>query len=141
MKNFAILLCALSLSFSAAVAQPVLSQATSSPIPGDGFIGHQMDTTGLNKGAAGAAVAWNFATATSTGTDTTYYFACDSTPYCDSFPGSNIASYSQQTYNYYLSNASRFSSLGFVVTIDTSVIHTGGRLDVLDYPFTYASVP
>ena len=116
-------------------AQSTLTGANMNPVHGDVFYSHSVDTN-VSKGASGAGVTWNFTTLTENAIDTAYYVACDSTPYCDSFAGSNIAeTNSSGDYSYISTSATSYSFLGF---------YTGGMAfpnidphDLLHYPLSY----
>lgn len=124
-------------SVSAAYAQPTLTSATCSPVVGDVYVGHNLDTTGVSHGAAGASVTWNFASATATGTDTTSFLACSATPYCDSFPGSTIVMYDNIDYIYCTSSTAKFAAIG--AHSDTSFIHFTNERLIMKYPLTYTN--
>ena len=47
-------------SESTLLAQPTLTSVTNNPVVGDMLFYHVCDTTGVNKGASGPAVTWNF---------------------------------------------------------------------------------
>ncbi len=116
-------------------AQSTLTGANMNPVHGDVFYSHSVDTN-VSKGASGAGVTWNFTSLTENGIDTSYYVACDSTPYCDSFTGSNLAQTNMSgDYTYLSTTAAHYSSLGF---------YSGGMAfrnldahDVLQYPLAY----
>ncbi len=132
--SFAAALC----SF-AAFAQPTLTAATNTPVAGDIFNGRICDTTGVHPGAAGASVTWNFSTLHATSQDTISYMACSSTPHCDSFATSNLASFDNSTYQYYLNTASAMTGIGQVDAAGTSYVHLSNYLDQMFYPCTYNS--
>ncbi len=133
------------LSFAAAVcsfaafAQPTLTAATNTPVAGDIFNGRICDTTGVTPGASGASVTWNFSTLHATSQDTIAYMACSSTPHCDSFIISNLASFDNTTYQYYLNSASSMTGIGQVDAAGTSYVHLTNYLDQMYYPCTYLS--
>lgn len=132
--SFATALC----SF-AAFAQPTLTAATNTPVAGDNFNGRICDTTGVTPGAAGAGVTWNFSTLHATSQDTITYMACASTPHCDSFATSNLASFDNANYQYYLNSASTMTGIGQVDAAGTSYVHLTNYLDQMFYPCTYNS--
>ncbi len=133
------------LSFAAAVcsfaafAQPTLTAATNTPVAGDIFNGRICDTTGVTPGASGASVTWNFSTLHATSQDTLAYMACSSTPHCDSFIISNLASFDNTTYQYYLNSTSAMTGIGQVDAAGTNYIHLTNYLDQMFYPCTYLS--
>ncbi|MES2703203.1 MAG: T9SS type A sorting domain-containing protein [Bacteroidota bacterium] len=126
-----------SLSSFALYAQPTLNAANLSPRAGDIFYGHTFDTTGITAGAAGAAITWDFDTLTQISIDTSAYVTCASTPYCDSFPGANIAINNGDSYAYGITSASKVQLIG-AYAMGTKVQFTGG-LDVMYYPLNYHS--
>ncbi len=137
MKTTFFTLIAVIFSF-ASYAQPILTGANMNPRPGDIFYGHGLDTN-LAAGPSGANVTWNFASVTETGLDTTVYVACDSTPYCDSFPGSNIAqSAGSDIYQYYNTSATKFSKIGEHYP-GSNLLYTKTQ-ELLQYPLTYNNV-
>jgi len=119
-------------------AQPTLTAATSNPLAGDIFYGHDVDVTGLAKGAAGAGVSWSFPTLTVINVDTTSYLACSATPYCDSFAGSNIVSYDNTDYIYGITSSSALKFIGG--HIGGSIEHFTKPQTYINYPFTYNSI-
>lgn len=119
-------------------AQPTLTAATSNPLAGDIFYGHDVDVTGLAKGAAGAGVSWSFPTFTEIMLDTTSYLVCSATPYCDSFAGSNIVSYDNTDYLYGVASTSALRFIGGF--IDGQVARFTKPQTYITYPFTYNSI-
>jgi hypothetical protein len=97
---------------SAAMAQPTLTAATNNPVAGDEFYGYWVDTNGLSMGPAGAGVTWDFSTIVRNDSDTTTFFNCAATPYCSSFPGSNIAFRNDGNYTYGVTSSTDFTILG-----------------------------
>ena len=127
------LCCAASL-----VAQPTLTAATNTPMVGDRMYFHYCDTTSVTTGVSGPAVTWNFATLNQNVIDTVAYITCASTPYCDSFPGSTIASTDlHSNYYYYKTSASAFTYMGYA-TPSTTDKYTDLN-DFLYFPLTYNS--
>ena len=124
-------------SFAAAYAQPTLTAATSNPVAGETFYSHSLDTAGVWKGATGAGVTWDFDTLTVTGMDTSTYMSCAATPYCDSFPGANIAVYTDSSYGYGVTSATSMRLIG--LTTMGNFIHMTGNYDLAYYPTTYNS--
>jgi hypothetical protein len=131
---------ALSLSlatFATLHAQPVMTSAALSPNPGDVFYGRFCDTTGITPGASGSSVVWNFSGLTTTGGDTLAYDSCAATPYCDSFPGSNIVSYNDGDFLYSIKSTSGITAIGVGNSIFR--MHIAGGKDVAYFPLTYLS--
>lgn len=119
---------------AAAEAQPVLNATAINPVHGDFFYEHGVSPS-VSQGAAGANITWDFSAITQTHLDSTEYFACDSTPYCGTFPGSNIAAFAYGDYEYYNASSTALTVLG---------AHTSGMdivandpVDQLRYPFVY----
>lgn len=132
--SFAAVVCSI-----AAFAQPTLTAATNTPVAGDIFNGRICDTTGVHPGAAGMGVTWNFSTLHATSQDTLTYMACSSTPHCDSFATSNLASFDNSNYQYYYNTASLMSVIGQVDAAATNYVHLTNSLDQMFYPCTYLS--
>ena len=118
-------------------AQSILTGANMNPVPGDIFYGHQVDTN-VNMGAAGPNVTWNFSAITEIGLDTTSILACDSTPYCATFPGSNIAEYNAGDYIYADASSTSLAILGIRATGLSIFFTTPWK--TMNYPTTYNSV-
>ncbi len=119
-------------------AQPTLTAASNNPVVGDVLFFHACDTTGVNMGTTGASVTWNFASLSQTGLDTTTYVSCPTTPYCDSFPGSNIAATDQHgNYSYYVTNSGALSYLGYQNS--TTSLHYTNPIDYIYFPLSYNS--
>ncbi|NCX96076.1 MAG: T9SS C-terminal target domain-containing protein [Chitinophagia bacterium] len=123
-----------------ATAQPTLTSSIN-PAVGDKFRIQYCDTTGINKGASGAAVTWNYSTLSITSADTSEYVACSSTPDCASFPGATLANVvyigSSPSYNYFITNSSRFAHLGNSYSFGVSV--AVNPEDFFRFPMTYGS--
>ena len=137
MKRTLLSLLSLVGAFTAATAQPVLNAANMNPVPGDGFYGHSIDTN-VAKGPSGANVTWNFASVTELSMDSTLVYACDSTPYCSSFPGSNIAEENQGDYTYFNASTTKLSGNGGYYG-GTAYVNDNSY-DQLRYPFSYNGV-
>ena len=117
-------------------AQPTLTAATNNPVIGDVLYFHTCDTAHILAGTAGPAAVWNFAALSQTGLDTTVYISCASSPYCDSFPGSNIvATDLHGNYSYYTTSSSAFSYLGYRTA--TASRHYSDPLAYVRFPMTY----
>ena len=118
-------------------AQPTLTATNMNPVHGDVFYGHQCDTN-VSKGSSGAHVTWNFTAVAEAGLDTTSFFACDSTAFCSSFPGSNIAAKNGGVYVYASATAAGLSMKG-VHGMGTDIVYDNAQ-DVVRYPLTYNTV-
>ncbi len=120
-------------------AQPTITAATNNPVVGDKFFIHYCDTTGVSKGAAGTMVTWNLASLASVFTDSIEYIACAPTPYCDSFPGSTMASTSDGSwYDYYLTDVGQFAANGSHGTSIATYYSDPGAM--MKYPMTFGSI-
>ncbi len=106
------------------------------PVHGDVFYGHSIDTN-VSKGASGANVTWNFSAVTQTSLDTISFLACDSTPYCSSFSGSNIAALTNGAYVYANAGSTKLSMNGYY-SMGTAMVFSNPQ-DIMRYPFTYNS--
>ncbi len=124
-------------SFATLHAQPVMTSAALSPNPGEVFYGRMCDTTGITPGASGPSAVWNFSGLTTTGGDTLAYDSCAATPYCDSFPGSNLVSYNAGDYMYAVKSTSGITAIGVASSLFT--MHISGGKDVAYFPLTYLS--
>lgn len=122
-------------TFATANAQSTLTAATNNPVAGDVFIGHNVDTTGITIGASGASATWNYSTMVANGTDTTTFSTCAATPYCDSFSGSNLASFDGSDHAYLVASTAKLTAIGG--HSDTDFVHFTDPKDFMRYPFTY----
>jgi len=134
MKHLTVLAALSLLATTAAIAQPTFTASNSNPIAGETFYGHTIDTTGKQKGAAGANVTWTI-TGAATDHDTTSYLACSATPNCDSFAGSNLAGYNNSDYTYYTAGTNSLSMIG--ADAQGQIVHFTDALKVMSYPTTY----
>jgi len=87
-------------SFAQSKAQVTLTAANMNPQIGWVFEQHYSDTTGINEGAPGAGVTWNFVSMTTNSTDTTSYIAPTGTPYYDSFSTAQVVIKTGTNYGY-----------------------------------------
>lgn len=87
-------------SFAQSKAQVTLTAANMNPQIGWVFEQHYSDTSGINEGAPGAGVTWNFVSMTTNSTDTTSYIAPAGTPYYDSFSTAQVAIKTGTNYGY-----------------------------------------
>lgn len=115
-------------------AQPTLNASTGNPVAGEIYYGRYVDTTGIDTGASGAGVTWNFASLITNDSDTTTYMTCASTAYCDSFPGSNLVMYDGYDYFYGVTSTSGYQFIGVV---SDTLQHLPNPMDVMYYPLTY----
>lgn len=129
-----LIICAAS---ATAIAQPTLTASTNNPVAGDVFYGYALDTAGVNKGAAGASITWNFSSVVRSDSDTTTYFTCAATPYCDSFAGSNIVMYDGSDYAYGVSSSTGLELIGAYSS--GNYIHLSNHNTLLKFPLTYGT--
>lgn len=132
MKKLLILLIPIIASFTV-MAQPTLTNSTTSPVAGDKFYEHGCDLFGVSKGTAGAGVTWDMSALTQIYLDSLTYGPCIGTPYCDSFPGSNLSiDYGGGYYEYYIADTNKFAQSG------------DGDMSYMDYypdPFALITYP
>lgn len=134
--SLVVLLCGV---LNSSFAQPVITSSTNSPLIGDVFYGFSCDTNGVTAGSGGAGIVWDFSTLSPTIFDTVNFIACDSTPFCDSFVGSNIASGSfANGYTYFKSDTNALSNLGEFL-VGSGFFKWDNPFDVLYYPISYNS--
>ena len=120
-------------------AQPIITASNYTPNPGEIYKGYYLDTTGLTPGPSGISVSWDFSAFSHHDSTTTEYQSCLSTPFCDSFPGSNLASYIAPNYQYYTTGTGSIIELGQYYP-STYYHVTGGTLKSIVYPFTYGGI-
>jgi hypothetical protein len=120
-------------------AQPALSAAGNNPVVGDKFFILYSDTAGVSMGASGATVTWDLSGLTTLFTDSVEYIACAPTPYCDSFPGSTLASTTDGSwFDYYTTDVNQFASVGsYGSSLGTFYSDPGA---IIKYPMTYSTV-
>jgi hypothetical protein len=132
-----ILLGLLMASTTAVIAQPILTKATNDPIAGDVFYGYITDTNHVDKGAAGASVTWDMSTIIKNDSDTTSYFSCAATPYCDSFPGSNIVMLNSGDYAYGISGTNGIEMIGAYST--GNFVHFTNNNTLTHFPLSFGA--
>ncbi|MCW3124086.1 MAG: hypothetical protein JWQ38_3578 [Flavipsychrobacter sp.] len=122
----------------AAIAQPTLVNSTTSPVAGDKFYLHDCDPFGVSKGVSGAGVTWNFSSLVVLGVDSMEYAPCVGTPYCDSFPGSNLSiNYGSGYYEYYVTDTAKFAQNGDGDM--SSMEYYPDPFALINYPMTYGT--
>lgn len=93
---------------------PTITGAGVNPIAGDVYYGRHCDTNHVSPGASGASVTWDLSTMHVYESDTIAFVACASTPYCDSFPGSNLAwNDGFGGFDYYTADANGLAANGY----------------------------
>ncbi len=115
-------------------AQPILTASTINAVPGDAFARHECDTSGISIGASGSNITWNFTTLHTLATDTMNYVDCASTPYCDSFPGSNLAGIAGTEYDYFTADNNKWVMNGY---FQTTAFRYSKPYFIASYPYTY----
>ena len=122
------------------MAQATLTAANFNPQIGDAFVNHICDTTGVNQGASGANITWNFSTLSITSTDTGGAVACSATAACSDYSGSSYAITSDATdlVTYYSASAGNQSLKGYYASADSNVIYST-PVQQFVYPFTYGT--
>ncbi len=106
-------------ALSALRAQPVITAANFSPIPGDRTISMPCDTTGITDGGGGANRIWDFSMLhVQPFPDTVFYSDCVDTHFCSFFPECNLVKYyfrpppHDPRYEYYSSTSDSLVQLG-----------------------------
>jgi len=138
MRKYLLFSLAIIASIQVVHAQPVLTAANFNPVIGEQFYGYTADTAGVTYGLTGAAVTWNYAFLHDISSDTVTYMSCAATPYCDSFPASNIAWFATPGYGYGITTSGIFVEVGSYIagSID---LHFRNYVNIA-YPFTYGNV-
>ncbi len=101
-------------------AQPVITEATNSPVAGDSFYVYDASRSiGFSAGSAGYGVTWDFSTVPIKLIDSVTYLTCASTAHTDSFSGCQVAvrfwvpDRSDPGYDYYTADSTGFYYQGF----------------------------
>jgi hypothetical protein len=127
---------------ASAQAQPTLTAATNNPVVGDTVALFWCNTSGVAPGPAGAGVTWDFHALTAIDTFYQTVVRCDSTPKCDSFPGSNIAMKQDMpggtSYSYLFADATIIENLGGYATTGYYQYYTRPAVQA-HYPVMYTS--
>ena len=122
-------------------AQPVITSANN-PVIGEVDSLTYVDSAGISPGPGGTGVIWNFVPSVTTGYATVTFRACTSTPYCDSFPGSNLVSYtihpsSDSSYDYLNANTASLDFNGGCWFSPSPQFSYQSHNSLIRYPFTY----
>lgn len=125
----------LALSATVCVAQPTLTLSGLNPVVGDKFLLHSVDTSTLPALNTGAGVVWDYSGISYTNLDSTKFVACNTTPFCDSFPGSDIVQTTGNTYVYAKTSADSFYIIGQVNGTNFSRLYDYRKSMV--FPFSY----
>lgn len=138
MKKTLLLIILYVFAIAKCIAQPTLTAANSNPTSGEIFYGHTIDTSGKNVGSSGAGVTWIIPTEPILTIDTTIYSNCISTPYCDSFPTSNLAALNNLDYTYSFAYTGGLSMIG--MHTEGQLLYFTDPLKKIAYPFTFGSI-
>jgi hypothetical protein len=117
---------------------PVLTATTNNPVAGDTFYSYTCDTIGVTSGSAGAGVTWDFSSLSVDTTDTVMFLSCPTTPYCDSFVGSNLVYFADSVYLYGITSTSGFSAIGAYTAGE--YMHFSNPKSFLSLPMTYNTI-
>lgn len=123
------------LSFAAAHAQTTITASANMPVAGDVYVDHYLSADSVSIGASGASASWNYASLSSSSTDTTRFMTCAATPYCDSFSGTDLASADGGDYSYFYTSGNKLVSLGGYS--DGDFIHFIKNMELMRFPLTY----
>jgi hypothetical protein len=136
MKKLLLVACASLGALSATRAQ-TLTAATNNPVAGDLFYRYICDSAHAAMGASGTSVTWDQTLLVTDSTDTVRYFSCASTPYCDSFSGSNVVQYTDSSYAYMIASS---SSLQLIGAYDPSgIVHLTNPRTIMQWPLSYGA--
>jgi len=123
--------------------QSILTDANFNPVLGDAFAVKVVNETGINPGASGAAVTWDFTYLTQKMMDTGHTisrFAANGQSHYDA--ACNLAimgpSATSHATTFLVANSSKLSQYGYYINTDTNLILTNPA-DELRYPFTYGN--
>ena len=137
MKNIALLISIITIcNFS--FAQPILTAATTNPVPGDSFNFYRCDASNLTPGMDGASAIWDFTTLVAVDSYYQVFAPCKSAPDCGLYPASNLVSYdAKDIYLYYSAKTKALSSLGRQATSTSTSTVSTDPLDNLRYPLSF----
>lgn len=125
-------------SATAVFAQPTLTKATNNPVAGDKFYGYICDTAHVSKGSSGASVTWDMSALVKSDSDTTSFFTCAATPYCDSFSGTDIVMLHDGDYAYGVTGANGIEFTG--IYSGGNYIHLTNSNTYTRFPLSYSTV-
>lgn len=138
MKKIYSLILTLLLSAIVVKAQPTLTAANFNMVLGDHLTAHVFTFSSLNPGNAGANQTWNFATTSSTQTNTLDVVLPGSTPAGSQFPNADLAVGFSGNYEYIIANNNLYARNGVYSNGNIGVFYTNDETYVT-YPFTYGS--
>jgi hypothetical protein len=109
------------------------------PVIGDSFTTNDMDTTGVNEGASGSSITWDFSNVSATGQQLIAQYVDPSEAPGDSlYPGADVAvNYDELSYSFYDTENNTVHSLGMAFE-DFSIVYYNTE-KVAEYPFTFNS--
>jgi len=120
-----------------AICQPILTDSSNSPVPGDEFTLNVCDTSGVLPGMSDSGVIWDFTFLITQLSSNAAVAVCTGSPYCDSFPGSTLSiSYGTSLYNYCATNLNMWAITGKYY-VGFGLIYYLKPEILLRYPFTY----
>lgn len=119
-----------------ALAQPTLTAANTTALPGDSHTIY-LASTSIAVGSGGANAIWDFSSLTSSSSGPITYQACPAAPECSNFSGSTLASLQSGNNAYYISDNGKMSMRGVSAGGGTVMINYSDPEDLLRYPFTY----
>ena len=129
----------ITLMLVSAVNAQITLNSDRKPVVGDSFTTNDMDTTGVNEGASGSNITWDFSNVTSTGQQFTAQYVNPSEAPGDSlFPDADVAvNYDELSYSFYDTESNTVHSLGMAFE-DFSIVYFNTE-KVAEYPFTFNS--
>ena len=109
------------------------------PVIGDSFTTNDMDTTGVNEGASGSSITWDFSNVSATGQQLIAQYVDPSEAPGDSlYPEADVAvNYDELSYSFYDTENNTVHSLGMAFE-DFSIVYLNTE-KVAEYPFTFNS--
>ena len=127
------------LLFASAINAQIILNSDRKPVIGDSFTTKYMDTTGVNEGASGSNITWDFSNVTATGEQWTAQYVNPSEAPGDSlFPDADVAvNYDGLSYSFYDTESNTVHSLGMAYE-DFSIVYFNTE-KISEYPFTFNS--
>ena len=121
-------------------AQYQLTSVNAAPQAGDFYNYEALDTTGLKAGPGGAAVTWDFSSATiGTSKSTQSYIAASGTTYASNYPTATVAIQSSSTaFAYYSVTTGGFYNVGSQSSATSRTIFSDDLL-LQKFPFDYTN--
>ena len=127
------------LLFASAINAQIVLNSDRKPVIGNSFTTKYMDTTGVNEGASGSNIPWDFSNVTATGEQWTAQYVNPSEAPGDSlFPDADVAvNYDGLSYSFYDTESNTVHSLGMAYE-DFSIVYFNTE-KISEYPFTFNS--